>query len=161
MEIAYIGLGSNLDNPTRQLERAVSALRTIDQTQFLRSSRLYRSSPWGMTNQPDFVNAVAEICTALTPNLFLAALLAIEQNFGRVRTNNRWGPRILDLDLLLYGDHVIDELNLRVPHPYIHERSFVLLPLYELVPNLEIPGRGCISSLLGNTKTFDCTPLSD
>jgi 2-amino-4-hydroxy-6-hydroxymethyldihydropteridine diphosphokinase len=148
MITAYIGLGSNLEQPSQQLQRAFAALAQIPQTRLLRHSRLYRSPPMGPQDQPDYVNAVAELGTELAPLALLDALQAIENAQGRVR-GRRWGERTLDLDLLLYRDQRIDEPRLQVPHPGMHERAFVLIPLAELVPDtFVIPGCGQISRLV-------------
>jgi 2-amino-4-hydroxy-6-hydroxymethyldihydropteridine diphosphokinase len=114
----------------------------------LRASRLYRTPAWGRTEQPDFINAVALVETGLPARELLDGLLAIERAFGRVRLDGeRWGPRTLDLDLLLFGDAVIDEPGLRVPHPHLHERAFALLPLAEIAPQLAIPGIGNVAAV--------------
>lgn len=157
--IAWIGLGSNLAGPSEQVERGLAALAHLPRTQLQQRSHLYRSAPWGMRDQPDFVNAVAAIESGLTPRELMAALFDIERSFGRERNADRWGPRILDLDLLLYADHIIDEPGLRVPHPHLHERAFVLLPLAEIAPHLQIPGRGSISDLVARVDASDCRRL--
>jgi 2-amino-4-hydroxy-6-hydroxymethyldihydropteridine diphosphokinase len=144
---AYVGLGSNLDDPAAQLRRAFDELAALDGVHGLRRSRLFRTPPWGRLDQPHFVNAVAELDTTLSPRPLLDRLQALEARFGRAR-RERWGPRVLDLDLLLHGDAVLDEDGLHVPHPRLHERAFVLVPLAELAPGLVVPGRGAVSSLL-------------
>lgn len=156
---AYIGIGSNLDDPERQVRRAIEALASIPQTRCVRVSRLYRTSPWGRTDQPAFVNAAAEIATTLTPRALLDALLAIERQQGRHRDGTRWGPRTLDLDILLYGDRVIEAPGLTIPHPHLAERAFVLLPLADLDPALHVPGRGRISELVDGIDTNGVEPL--
>lgn len=153
--MAYVGLGSNLDGPASQLHAAIRALDCIAQTRVMRTSHLYRTPPWGRTDQPEFVNAVVELETALTPQALLSALQVIERAAGRARIE-RWGPRVLDLDLLLHDEATIDAPGLRLPHPYLHERAFVLLPLSELVPDLSVPGRGTVRSLLA---TVDCAGI--
>jgi len=155
----YIGLGSNLADPRAQVEHALRALDAVPLTQLLRRSRLYRSAPWGRADQPEFVNAVAELRTGLTPRALLAALLAIERGAGRERDATRWGPRVLDLDILVYGDQSIDEPGLHVPHPHLHERAFVLLPLAEIAPDLSVPGRGHVADLARQIDTAGCRPL--
>lgn len=146
---AYIGLGSNLDQPAQQIERAVVALRELPHTQIVAVSPLYQSKPWGDPDQGDFTNAVAAIDTLLSPQLLLAGLMAIEQRQGRDRSSSRRnGPRTLDLDLLSFGTREIDEPGLQLPHPRMAERAFVLLPLSDLAPDLLIPGQGVVSSLL-------------
>ena len=147
METVFIALGSNLKEPQRQLRAGFAALARLPDTQRIAQSSLYRSAPVGYVNQPDFVNAVAAIRTALSPSALLDALLAVERGHGRVREFAN-APRTLDLDLLLYGDARIDEPGLEIPHPRLHERAFVLGPLAELDPALEIPGKGSIQTLL-------------
>jgi 2-amino-4-hydroxy-6-hydroxymethyldihydropteridine diphosphokinase len=157
---AYIGLGSNLDDPRSQVERAMDALAASSTISLMRRSRLYHSAAWGVRDQPDFVNAVVEIETALSARDLLETLLDLERRFGRIRNATRWGPRILDLDLLLYGDQTINVPGLRLPHPHLHERAFVLLPLADIAPQLKIPGRGTVASLLAKIDTNDCKPLA-
>ena len=153
---AYIGLGSNLAGPRAQVERALGRLAGLPQSRLLRSSRLYRSVPWGMLDQPEFVNAAAAIETGLSPPALMQALLAIERDAGRDRNGERWGPRILDLDLLLYDALTLAEPRLQLPHPHLHERAFVLLPLAEIAPDLDVPGRGPIKTLLARVDTSGC-----
>ena len=159
MTLAYIGLGSNLADPRTQVERALRALARLPETRLARQSRLYRSAPWGHADQPEFVNAVAELQTELSPRALLDALLAIERQAGRERDATRWGPRVLDLDILACGDQVIDEPGLHVPHSHLHERAFVLLPLAELAPDMIVPGRGQVSALLTQIDATTCQPL--
>jgi 2-amino-4-hydroxy-6-hydroxymethyldihydropteridine diphosphokinase len=144
---AYIGLGSNLNGPVRQIEVAFALLREIRATRLIRRSSLFRSVPFGGVEQPDFVNAAASILTQLTAQELLLELQRIETECGRDRDEVRWGPRVLDLDLLVYSSQDIDEPGLKVPHPGIGERNFVLLPLGEIAPGLSIPGLGRISKL--------------
>ncbi|MES9861821.1 MAG: 2-amino-4-hydroxy-6-hydroxymethyldihydropteridine diphosphokinase [Candidatus Thiodiazotropha sp. LLP2] len=142
MVVAYVGLGSNLDNPKRQVETALAELAKLNDTYLERHSSLYRSKPVGPQDQPDFINAVARLSTTLEPEALLDALQALEQSHHRIR-GERWGPRSLDLDLLLYGNQFINTPRLKVPHPEIAKRSFVLLPLKEISPtDLSIPGVG-------------------
>lgn len=138
---AFVGLGSNLDLPRQHLEDAIDALDAIPRTRVLRCSSFYRTAPVGFADQPDFINAVAIVETRLTPRELLDALLTIEQVHGRVRREPN-GPRTLDLDLLLYGAVVHHEDGLTVPHPRMHERAFVMVPLAEIAPGAEIPGHG-------------------
>jgi len=159
MQDVYIGLGSNLADPHAQVERALEALSDLPHTRLLRRSRLYRSAPWGRADQPEFVNAVAQVQTEFSARALLDALLAIERGAGRERGATRWGPRVLDLDILLYGDQLIDEPGLRVPHPHLHERAFVLLPLAEIAPDLSVPGRGRIAELARQIDPAGCRPL--
>jgi 2-amino-4-hydroxy-6-hydroxymethyldihydropteridine diphosphokinase len=144
---AYVGLGSNLHGPVRQLENTFDLLDTIPGTRMILRSSLYRSAPFGGIEQPDFVNAVAALLTQLSAMALLAELQKIESLRGRDRGGVRWGPRVLDLDLLVYSDHKIDEPNLTVPHPGIRERNFVLLPLVEVATELTVPGLGRIASI--------------
>ncbi|HEY2396767.1 MAG TPA: 2-amino-4-hydroxy-6-hydroxymethyldihydropteridine diphosphokinase [Rudaea sp.] len=157
--IAWVGLGSNLAGPREQVELGLDALAHLPRSQLRQRSHLYRSAPWGVRDQPEFVNAVAAIQTGLAPHELMAALLEIELSFGRERNADRWGPRILDLDLLLYADRIIDEPGLRVPHPRLHERAFVLSPLAEIAPHLQIPGRGSISDLIARVDVSECRRL--
>jgi 2-amino-4-hydroxy-6-hydroxymethyldihydropteridine diphosphokinase len=147
MSRAWIGLGSNLEEPRRQLERAFAALKSLPQSRLRCRSSLYASSPMGPADQPDYLNAVAGLETTLEPLELLDALQAIERSQGRVR-NRRWGPRTLDLDLLLYDDRVMHTPRLVLPHPGIAQRDFVLLPLLEAGGDLTIPGRGRVARLL-------------
>ena len=147
MEAAYIALGSNLEEPQRRLRAGFEALARLPETQLAAQSSLYRSAPVGYVNQPDFVNAVAAIRTALAPRALLDALLAIEREHGRVREFAN-APRTLDLDIVLYGERVIDEPGLSVPHPRMHERAFVVVPLAEIAPDTIVPGHGRVRELL-------------
>ena len=141
--VAVVGLGANLGDAEASVRGAFVELDLLPATRLLRASALYRTPAWGHTEQPDFINAVALLETGLGARELLDRLLAIEREFGRTRTpGERWGPRTLDLDLLLYGIEVIDEPGLRVPHPHLHERAFALLPLVEIAPGIEIPGLG-------------------
>ncbi|OZY87046.1 2-amino-4-hydroxy-6-hydroxymethyldihydropteridine diphosphokinase [Cellvibrio mixtus] len=137
MALAYIGLGSNLDDPLAQVMRAIDELSALPQTQLAQCSAIYSSKPIG-PEQPDFINAVALLDTHLAPLVLLDALQAIEQAHQRVRIQH-WGPRTLDLDLLLYGDQVIATERLTVPHPYLTQRGFVLYPLADITPDLQLP----------------------
>ncbi|MDQ2865720.1 MAG: 2-amino-4-hydroxy-6-hydroxymethyldihydropteridine diphosphokinase [Candidatus Eremiobacteraeota bacterium] len=130
MPLAYIGIGSNLDDPQTQVERAITALHDLGRIAL--QSSLYRTLPWGETAQPDFINAVVALETSLPPGELLSALQSLERQAGRVRDERRWGPRVLDLDLLLYGDAAIVTETLTVPHPRLFERAFVLAPLAEI-----------------------------
>jgi 2-amino-4-hydroxy-6-hydroxymethyldihydropteridine diphosphokinase len=145
--LVYIGLGSNLDNPEIQVKTAIEALACLPQTRLQARSSLYRSAPMGPQDQPDYLNAVVELCTGLDPEALLDNLQAIERAQGRVR-GQHWGPRTLDLDILLYGEDVLATERLTIPHPGIAERSFVLVPLAEINDQLEIPGLGAVQSLL-------------
>lgn len=156
--LAYIALGANLDNPVQQIELASNELDSLPDTRVLTRSRLYRSRPAGFTNQPDFVNAVACLETQLAPRRLLDLLLGIEHRHGRVRTF-RNSPRTLDLDILLFGDLVLNEPNLHVPHPRMHERVFVLLPLCEIAPDCTIPGVGVVMDILAGLDKEGIQPI--
>jgi 2-amino-4-hydroxy-6-hydroxymethyldihydropteridine diphosphokinase len=150
MITSYIGLGSNLDHPQQQVLQAFDELDCIPESWLVNTSSLYSSAPMGPEDQPDYVNAVAEIQTRLDAVELLYELQIIENRHGRVR-ERRWGARTLDLDLLLYGDNVIDQTELTVPHPGIARRAFVLLPLQEVAPQLQIPGTGNIGTLINDS----------
>ncbi len=155
---AYIGLGSNLEEPVKQVARALQELDSVPQTRCLAHSGLYSSGPMGPQDQPDYINAVARVETRLSPRDLLQALQAIERAHGRLRIE-RWGPRTLDLDLLLYGEGPHREEGLVVPHPGLHERAFVLYPLRELDPELPIPGFGRIDELCARCPRGDLKRL--
>jgi 2-amino-4-hydroxy-6-hydroxymethyldihydropteridine diphosphokinase len=138
---AFIGLGSNLSDPVAQVSQALDALSALPKTRLLRKSSLYRSAPVGYLDQPDFINAVAQVETGLAPHALLDALLELEQECGRTR-EFRNAPRTLDLDVLLYDDLVHHEHGLTIPHPQMHLRAFVLQPLLEIAPDCVIPGVG-------------------
>lgn len=157
--LAYVGLGSNLDDPLRQLDVAMAALDAIADTRVVRQSRRYRTAPWGLSAQPDFINAVAELDTALNAQALLGELLKIEQQLGRRRDGQQWGPRVIDLDLLLHGDLSIDSADLVLPHPRMAERSFVLVPLAELAPELRITGGASVAERLAMLDTSGCARL--
>jgi len=147
MPRAFIGLGANLGDPRHQIRAGLAAIEKIPTTRLTGQSSFYLSAPLGYAEQPDFVNAVAQIRTELAPRALLDALLAIELSRGRNRSF-AGAPRTLDLDLLLYDARVIGEPGLHVPHPRMHTRAFVLAPLAEIAPDIEIPGRGAIAPLL-------------
>jgi 2-amino-4-hydroxy-6-hydroxymethyldihydropteridine diphosphokinase len=138
-ETVYIGLGSNLGKSQAQLLSALMAIREIADTQVTKVSSFYRSSPMGPKDQPDYLNAVAQISTGLAPQALLTALQKIENQHGRERKGERWGPRTLDLDILLFGKQKIQTDTLTIPHIGIANREFVLVPLFEIVPNLIMP----------------------
>ena len=144
----YIGLGSNLADPAGQIKSARAEISALAHVQELAFSHLYHSPPMGPQDQPDYVNAVMAIATTLPALDLLHSLQRIEHEQGRVRTGERWGARTLDLDLLLYGDQQIDVPELIVPHVGISERAFVLYPLFEIAPQLRIPGKGKLADLL-------------
>lgn len=154
--LAFVGLGSNLGDSAEVLRAAARALDAAPHTRLLRLSSLYRTPAWGLTDQPDFVNAVAMLETGLSARELLAAMFAIEREAGRARRadgSDRWGPRTLDLDLLLYGEAVIDEPGLHVPHPHLHERAFALVPLLEIAPEAVIARRGPARVALQGVET--------
>ena len=151
----YVGLGSNLGDREASIRAALEALAELPDTALIRASSLYDTEPMGEIDQPDFLNAVAELDTGLAPRQLMWNLLLIEKRLGRVRTS-RWGPRIIDLDLLLAEDQVIDEPDLQLPHPELTRRSFVLVPLVELVPMLRHPLTG--ETLLHHLSRLETRP---
>jgi 2-amino-4-hydroxy-6-hydroxymethyldihydropteridine diphosphokinase len=148
MTRAYVGLGANLGPKEVTLLRAVDLLAAEPGIEVLALSQLRETDPVGEVDQPQFLNGAVALETTLEPRELLEALLRVERELGRVRDGERWGPRTIDLDLLLYGDSVVDEPDLRVPHPHLHERRFALEPLVDLEPELRIPGRGAVSDVL-------------
>ena len=158
---AFIGLGANVGAAAATLRAALDELADLPRTRLLRASRLYRTPAWGVEAQPDFVNAVAALETRLAARELLDALLEIERRHGRDRhREQRWGPRTLDLDLLLYGAMEIDEPGLRVPHPQLHRRGFVLVPLLEIAPDLELPGHGLARNALSGLEPSETANIS-
>lgn len=146
---AYVGLGGNVGDVEDTMMEALMAIDGLPQTSIRAQSSLYRSPPWGRTDQDDFINAVIELRTRLAARVLLDYLLEIETRFGRVRDgNDKWGPRTLDLDLLVFGDENLNLPGMHVPHPRMHERAFVLVPLAEIAAGLEIPGQGLVRDLL-------------
>jgi 2-amino-4-hydroxy-6-hydroxymethyldihydropteridine diphosphokinase len=145
--LAYVGLGSNLGDRERLIRDAAERIGAK------RLSSLIETEPWGYANQPPFLNAVAEVETALAPRQLLDHLLDVERRLGRERIGHRWGPRTIDLDLLLFGDEVIDEPGLVVPHARLLEREFALRPLAELVPAQKIPGDGTVQGALAGLQS--------
>ncbi len=139
---AWIGLGGNFNESERMMESALDMLDETRGIRVIRRSATYRSPPWGVTIQAEFVNAVAEIETSLTPDGLLSELLATESRLGRERDGQRWGPRGIDLDLLTFGNQVLESETLQLPHPRMHLRAFVLKPILELEPGFRIPGLG-------------------
>ena len=150
---AYVGIGSNLDSPQDQLERAIASLAEIESTILVRTSPYYRSAPLDGTEQPDYINAVSALLTLLDAGRLLESLQEIERAHGRMRDAEKWAPRTLDLDLLVYSSASIDGKDLKVPHPGISERNFVLLPLLDIAPHLFIPGRGSVAGLAAAADT--------
>jgi len=161
MAEAWVSLGSNQGEPVRQLDAALEELNDLPGCRVQRHSRIYRSLPWGpVKDQPDFANAVAEVDTGLLPHELLMALQTLENDHGRER-HERWGPRTLDLDLLLYDDLIMSTDDLTLPHPHMHERAFVLVPLADLAPGLEVPGRGKVRDLLAGMGDGGVVPWSE
>ena len=155
MHTVYLGLGANLNTPRKQIHAAVAALKALKDVEFVCVSHDYASKPMGPQDQPDYVNAVACVKTALKPEQLLDITQAIELEHGRVRKEERWGPRTLDIDILLFGNDVIDTPRLTVPHYGLTEREFVVYPLLEIAPTLVLPNN---QSLADITKTL---PLND
>lgn len=161
MNNVFIGLGSNLDNPLSQLNKAIENLKQLKTLTFIKASNFYSSPPMGPQDQPDYINAVVEVKTSLTAEQLLNELHKIENEQGRVRTQ-RWGARILDLDILIFDNEVINTEQLIVPHCGISERNFVLYPLSELVDlNFKIPNCGVMSELLAACSVTGLTRLSE
>ncbi len=144
---AYLGLGTNLGDRAATLAAAIDDLVATPGITLARASSVYETAPQDLADQPTFLNAVVAVDTDLDPSALLTVCMAVEARFGRERTV-RWGPRTLDVDVLLYGDRTIDTPDLQVPHPRMHERAFVLVPLHEIAPETEIPGRGRVADLL-------------
>ena len=149
MTRSFVGLGANLGDPRGQIERALELLAAEDGVELVAVSTLGETEPVGYEDQPAFLNGAAELRTSLSARELLGRLLAIERRLGRVRGEGpRFGPRTIDLDLLLHGDEIVAEPGVVVPHPRLHERRFALEPLAELDPSLEVPGRGPVQALL-------------
>ncbi|MBT4147621.1 MAG: 2-amino-4-hydroxy-6-hydroxymethyldihydropteridine diphosphokinase [Gammaproteobacteria bacterium] len=159
-EIAYIGLGSNLATPEIQINTARNAITALPEVSEVAFSSLYRSPPMGPQDQPDYINAVMAITTGLPAIQLLRQLQQIELDHGRVRKDERWGARTLDLDILLYGQQMIDQPDLIVPHYGLKERAFVLYPLQEIAPDLEVPGQGTMTELLASCPLDGLVRLS-
>lgn len=158
MAIVYVALGANLGDPLQQAENAITAIEQIPQTSVIKISPFYRSKPLGPQDQPDYLNAVIKIITELSPLALLKALQTIELNLGRVRKANRWGPRTLDLDILLYDNQVIQSEELTIPHYDMYNREFVLYPLFDIAPDLILPNQVPLKILINkvpiNNMTF-------
>jgi 2-amino-4-hydroxy-6-hydroxymethyldihydropteridine diphosphokinase len=159
--ISYIGIGSNQQQPIKQAQQAIEALKNLPKSQVTACSSLYCSTPMGPQDQPDYINAVVEIKTQLSAIELLDALQEIEQNQGRVRKDNRWGPRTLDLDIILYNNQQIQCERLTIPHYGMHEREFVLYPLLEIAANLTLPNGTHISQLAALCDKNGLTTISD
>ncbi len=157
MTRAFVALGSNLGDPQRQVGDAVSALANLPGTRVVKLSSLYRTAPWGMLEQPPFINAAVELDTDLPPLALLDAMLEIEEAAGRIRAQ-RNGPRTLDLDLLHVDGVRMDDPRLTLPHPRMAERAFVLLPVHDLAPALSLPG-GTVAELLARLDLSGCERL--
>lgn len=157
----YLGLGANLDAPLQQLQQAVNALMQLPHSQLAAVSSFYGSKPMGPQDQPDYVNAVAALDTQLAPEDLLDALQRIELEQGRQRKDERWGPRTLDLDILLYGETVLATPRLTVPHYGLHQREFVVYPLLELAPDLQVPGLGSLTAIAVNVPRNGLTILAE
>lgn len=152
MPLVYIGLGANLGDREATIRTALRRLQDHEEIEVQRVSRLRETDPVGYEDQPRFLNGVARLRTSLEPRELLTVLLDLERDLGRTRHGPRFGPRTIDLDILLYDDRVVDEPGLRVPHPRIAERAFVLEPLAELDPGLDVPGRGRVQALLAGLQ---------
>lgn len=160
MVVASIGLGANLGDAAAAVRAAMQALEGLPSTRLLACSRLFRTPAWGNEDQPPFINAAACVETMLPAPVLLQAMLEIERRFGRTReSGEHWGPRTLDLDLLLYGEQTIDLPQLQVPHPYLHERAFALLPLADVAADALIPGHGTVRDILAGVKTCGIDPI--
>lgn len=160
LEPVYIALGANIGQPADQVREGMEALAMLRNTRLCAVSSLYRSAPVGHVEQPDFINAVALIETALEPRALLEALLAIEQRFGRRREFQN-APRTLDLDILLYAERAVDEPGLTIPHPRMHERPFVIVPLAEIAPEVNIPGHGSARELAAGAPSDSVAKLPE
>jgi 2-amino-4-hydroxy-6-hydroxymethyldihydropteridine diphosphokinase len=156
---AYVGVGSNLAEPRRQVEDACARLGQLPDTRRVLMSRLYRSRPFGPVAQPDFVNAAVALITQLSATELLQGMRALESTFGRPAQRERWGPRVLDLDLLCFGRERRSDPTLTLPHPGIVERNFVLYPLADIAPDLELPGLGRVTELLARVTPEGLTVL--
>ena len=158
-EIAYVGLGSNLDSPQVQIQTAIRALQEFPQSELMAISPIYRSAPMGPQDQPYYLNAVVKLATSLSARELLLQLQAQENAQGRVR-EKRWGPRSLDLDLLLHGENVMDDAELPLPHPGIYDRNFVLYPLYDIEPGLVFPDGNRLTQLMQSCASHNMQIVS-
>lgn len=157
---AYVALGSNLGEPRRQVQTALQRLGAIAETRLIATSRLYHTVPMGPQDQPEFVNVAAGLLTQLKPRALLEQLQDIERAMGRAPPAVRWGARIIDLDLLLYGSLQLNEPDLQLPHPGVHARNFVLYPLADFAPTLRVPGYGSVEELARRTGSDGLRPIS-
>ncbi len=159
MHLVYLGLGANLNAPKQQLDNAINALKKLTDCQFVEVSSYYASKPMGPQDQPDYINAVAAIKTSLLPEQLLDAIQQIELEHGRVRKAERWGPRSLDIDILLFADKCINTARLTVPHYGLAEREFVVYPLLEIAPELTLPSGALLSTLAAQLPLNDLQKL--
>ncbi|WP_094752445.1 2-amino-4-hydroxy-6-hydroxymethyldihydropteridine diphosphokinase [Psychromonas sp. CD1] len=159
--LSYIAIGSNQKHPIQQAKKAIEALKGLPNTQLLKCSSLYCSRPMGPQNQPDYINAVVELDTQLSALHLLDELQKIEQNQGRERKALRWGPRTLDLDIILYADHSINTSRLTIPHYGMKTREFVLYPLFEIAPEIKLPDTTLLSQLITLCDKKELTKISD
>ena len=157
----FIALGANLADPLGQIERAVAALQALPDSRFVACSPLYRSRPMGPADQPDYINGVAYIETRLSPHALLDQTQRIELEQGRVRKAERWGPRTLDLDLLLFGQEQVQDERLTIPHYGMKDRAFVLVPLFDLVPDLQLPCGSALRDWVATCDRSGLFPLAD
>jgi len=160
MERVYIGLGSNLCDPVSQVMTVISEIALLKDTQMTAQSSLYRSPPWGGLEQPDYINAVVQVCTTLSPLALLEDLLQIENNHKRVR-DKKWGPRTLDCDILLFGKKQIKLPNLEIPHPRLCERAFVVIPLSQIAPDLILPDGTTLKACVNSLGRYSLTELTE
>ncbi len=149
---AYLGLGGNLDGSLQAMQQAAALLDALPDSRITACSPLYRSPAWGVTDQPDFLNAVVMLETYLSPPTLLAHTQRLEKKLGRL-PSRRWGERLIDIDILLYGQHVVITPELRIPHPYLTQRIFALRPLLDIAPNVHIPGHGSAATLWQKLQT--------
>lgn len=161
MTQVFIALGANLGAPLTQIHQAVAALQQLPRTRFIACSPLYGSHPMGPSDQPDYVNGVAWLDTELTPHQLLDATQQIELDQGRVRKAERWGPRTLDLDLLLFGQEQVQDERLTIPHYGMKDRAFVLVPLFDLVPDLQLPCGSALQDWVATCDRSGLFPLAD
>ncbi|CAH0527110.1 2-amino-4-hydroxy-6-hydroxymethyldihydropteridine diphosphokinase [Vibrio hippocampi] len=161
MTSCFIAIGSNLSDPVAQAKAAIDALKMLPKSQLTAQSSLYSSQPMGPSDQPDYINAVVEITTELTPLELLDCTQAIELEQGRVRKDERWGPRTLDLDIILFGNEVLDSERLTIPHYGMKQREFVLYPLLDIAPNLQLPDGTKLEDLISQVDRNGLTVWSD
>jgi len=164
VEGVFVALGANLGEPEQQVRQAMQSLDAVEGLTLLKCSSLYASSPMGPGDQPDYINAVCELACTLPPLALLDQLMFLEHEAGRTRnepSDKRWGPRVLDLDLVLFGQQIVNEDRLTVPHPGLLVRSFVLVPLVEIAPDVEVPGHGHARDYLKDREEFNLTRLED